>query len=378
MSACRTLVGDAVLVEQVAQQPYLPDAGVELSEFRIFVQPHGQRVHVAARHAAVGDVAFEHDAERHRLFIEFLGAHRHETAHVHRAVLLGRDGHDVGPGVHFADDLLDRLRGITLLAGLDEVGVLGEARRVHQEGHAVAAAQFGCLADVAHRHGLASGRVVGDGEHHARNPFARVLTQDLFEFRKVHFAFERQFQLRVGRGVDRAVHGVAAAELDVSLRGVEVRVAGDDVALLEQRREDHVLRGASLVRGQEPRHAEQVADCLLEPEVGRRPGVAFVAGHHRRPLAVGHRPRARIGQQVDRHLIRAQFEKVVTGFADPRFALFARGGADGLGHLDLVGFGVWKCHRMMGFRLQFVGIPTKIKKNFPKPELGYAICSGSR
>ena len=161
------------------------------------------------------------------------------------------------------------------------------------------------------------------------------------------------------------------------LRGVEVRVARHDVALLEQRREDHVLRGAPLVRGQEPRHAEQLRDRRFEPEIGRGPGVAFVAGHHRRPLAVGHRPRARIGQQVDRHLVRAQFEKVVAGFANPRFALFARGSANGLGHLDLVGFGIRKCHHIVGFRLQFVGIPIKITKNFPKPELGYVICSGS-
>ena len=182
-------------------------------------------------------------------------------------VLLGRDGHIVGPVVHFADDLLDRLRGVALLAGFDEVGVLGEARRVHQQGHAVAAAQFGRFADVAHRHGLASGRVVGDGEHHARNLFARVFGEDLFEFRKVHLAFERQFELRVGRGVDRAVHGVAAAEFDVPLRGVEVRVARHEVALLEQRREDHVLRGAPLVRGLEPRHAEQLRDRRFEPEL---------------------------------------------------------------------------------------------------------------
>ena len=59
MSAGRPLVGDAVFVQQAAQQFHLPDAGVELSELRILVQPHGQRIHVASRHAAVGDVAFE-------------------------------------------------------------------------------------------------------------------------------------------------------------------------------------------------------------------------------------------------------------------------------------------------------------------------------
>ena len=59
VSAGRTLVGYAVFVQQVAQQLHLPDAGVELFELRILVESHGQRVHVAPRHAAVGDVAFE-------------------------------------------------------------------------------------------------------------------------------------------------------------------------------------------------------------------------------------------------------------------------------------------------------------------------------
>ena len=58
VSAGRPLVGYAVFVEQVAQQFHLADAGVELFVFGIFVQSHGQRIHVAARHAAVGHVAF--------------------------------------------------------------------------------------------------------------------------------------------------------------------------------------------------------------------------------------------------------------------------------------------------------------------------------
>ena len=351
MSACRTLVGDAVFVEQVAQQFDLTDAGVELFEFGVLVQSHGQRVHVAARHAAVSHVALEHDAEGHGPFVKLLGAHGHEAAHVHHAVLLGRDGHDVGIGVDFADDLLDRLVGVTGFAGLDEVGVFGETGRVEQQGHSVAAAYFGRLADVAHRHGLSACRVVGDGQHHARNFLARVLAQELFELGDVHFAFERQLLLGVGRLVDGAVHGVAAAELDVSLRGVEMGIARHDVALFEQRREDDVLSGAPLMRGQEERHAEEPGDGLPEPEIGRCAGVAFVAGHHGRPLAVAHRTRSRIGQQVDRDLIAAQFEEVVAGFADPCLAFGARGGADGLGHFDLVGFCIRKCHTKERFRL---------------------------
>ena len=196
VSAGRPLVGYAVFVEQVAQQLHLADAGVELFVFGIFVQPHGQRIHVAARHAAVGHVAFEHDAEGHGLPVELFAAHGHEPAHVHHTVLLGRDGHDVGIGVDFADDLLDGLVGIALLAGLDEIGILGEAGRVEQQGYAIAAADFGRFADVAHRHGLAAGRVVGDGQHDARDFLARVLAQELFELGDVHLTLERQLSFR--------------------------------------------------------------------------------------------------------------------------------------------------------------------------------------
>lgn len=48
--------------------------------------------------------------------------------------------------------------------------------------------------------------------------FSRGFSRRSFsaELGDVHFAFERQLLLGVGRLVDGAVHGVAAAELDVS------------------------------------------------------------------------------------------------------------------------------------------------------------------
>ena len=107
VAAGRTLVRNAVFVEQIAQQLDLTDAGVELFELRILVQTHCEGIHVASRHAAVGHVSLVHDAERHRLDEELLGAHGHEAAHVHHAVLLGRNGHDVGILIDLADDLLD-------------------------------------------------------------------------------------------------------------------------------------------------------------------------------------------------------------------------------------------------------------------------------
>ena len=340
MAARGALVGHAVFVEQVAQQFHLADAGVELFELGILVEAHGQGVHVAARHAAVGEVTLVHDAVLHRLAVELLVVHGQEAAHVHHAVLLGRNGHQVGVGVDFAYDLLDALVLVAGLAGLDEVGVLGEAGRVDQHRDAVAAAQLGGLADVAHRNGLAAGRVVGDGQHHARDLLLRVRLEHVLQLLQIHFTLERKLLLRVGRSVDGAVDRMAAAELDVALRGVEMRVARHDVALLEQGREDHVLGGAALVGRQEVGHAEEVVHDLLQPEVGRGAGVALVARHHGRPLAVAHRARARVGQQVDGDLVAAQFEEVVFRFADPLLAFGTGRGTDRLGHLDLVGLAI--------------------------------------
>ena len=180
---------------------------------------------------------------------------------------------------------------------------------------------------------------------------------------------------------------MAAAELDVSLRGVEVGVSRNDVPLVEQGREDDVLGGTSLVRGQEVGHAEEPLDDRLEAEVGRGARVALVAGHHRRPLAVGHRAGARVGQQVDRNLVRTQFEEVVVRFADPGFAFGACRGADRLGHLDLVGFAIGKFHAygVLGYGFSVLVKFTKkiggrdeirVKICYPVCRIRYVACAG--
>ena len=88
VTAGGALVGDAVLVETVGQVLHLPDACLEIVELRALVEAHGQCVHVAAAHAAVGDEAFVHDAEHLAAAPKLLGAEGHEAAHVHDRVLL--------------------------------------------------------------------------------------------------------------------------------------------------------------------------------------------------------------------------------------------------------------------------------------------------
>ena len=53
-----------------------------------------------------------------------------KTAHIYEAVFLGGHSHAISQRKHLLYDLLDGLVGIALLAGLDEIGILGEAGRV--------------------------------------------------------------------------------------------------------------------------------------------------------------------------------------------------------------------------------------------------------
>ena len=61
----------------------------------------------------------------------------HEAADVHQRVLLGAHGAAVGMAEELAGDLLDAAILLAGLAPLDEPGVLGEARAVEVQRHAV-------------------------------------------------------------------------------------------------------------------------------------------------------------------------------------------------------------------------------------------------
>ena len=221
---------------------------------------------------------------------------------------------------------------------------MGETSRVDQQGNSIAAAQFGRSLDIPHRNGLASGRVVGDGQHDTGDLLLGVFLEDRFQLFEVHLSLEGKFPLSVGRRVDRTVDCYGTAKLDVPLCRVEMGVARNDIALFEQGGEDDVLGSATLVCRQEIGHSEDFLDYGFEPVVGGCTSVTFIGGHHGPPLAVAHRLCSRIGQQVDHYLVGAQLEEVVMSFTDPSFALFTRGGADCLRHLDFVRFAIGKLH----------------------------------
>ena len=156
---------------------------------------------------------------------------------------------------------------------------------------------------------------------------------------QVHVALEGVQRGRVVGLVDDDVVEGGAGQLLVQARRREVHVARHVVAGLDERLADEVLGAAALVRGHEVAVAVVALHGLLEVVVVAAAGVGLVAQHHAGPLAVGHGRGARVGQQVDVDVVRAQQEGVVAGLGEGALAGGPVGDGQRLDHLDLPGLG---------------------------------------
>ena len=159
-------------------------------------------------------------------------------------------------------------------------------------------------------------------------------SDERFQRGHIHVALERMPCRRLTRLGDGQVDGLGADELDVGAGSVEVRVVGDDVALLAGGAEQDALGGAALVRRDHVLVAEDVLDGIAEALEAAAAGVALVAAHNRGPLLGRHGAGTGVGEQVDEHVIGGQQEQIVVGGAQQRFALFASGPANGFDALD--------------------------------------------
>ena len=287
MATGGTLVGNSEFVKTLGKVFNLADAGGEVVKLGVLVQTYGKCGHVAAVHAAIGEIALEGDAVFLGTLIPVGVAGGNEAAHVHEAVLLGRHGHAVGIREHLAGDFLDGLVGISFLAGLDEICVLGKTGGVEDDTLAIFIGNTAHLAQVLHRHGLAAGGVVSDGNDDERHLVA-VLLESLFEFSNVNIAFEGQFKLSVAGSVDRAVKRGGMTRFDVALGGVEVRVAGHDSALLHEVGEEYVLGSAALMGGDYIFEAGEAVDYVFKLKERTRTRIGLIAHHEGSPLAVAH------------------------------------------------------------------------------------------
>lgn len=138
-----------------------------------FSEPHRHRGHVPAGHPAVGEKALVEDSPLFAGLEEVLQigvvVDRDESPNVDEAVFLPAHHDGVGEGELLAGDLSDRSFRVSLLALLDEVGVLGEPTGIDHQCSADLVGQLAGLSDVLDADGLARRRVVGDRDDDNRD-----------------------------------------------------------------------------------------------------------------------------------------------------------------------------------------------------------------
>ena len=139
--------------------------------------------------------------------------------------------------------------------------------------------------------------------------------------------------------IDDHVHEHAARALLVLPGGREVHVGRHELAGADRYLADEVLSAAALMGRHHVLVAVGLADGRLELVEVPRARVSLVAEHQRRPLPVAHRVRARVGEQVDIDILRAEQERVVAGLGRRPRAFIRRGHPQRLDHLDLPGLG---------------------------------------
>ena len=200
--------------------------------------------------------------------------------------------------------------------------------------------QFASLADVLHANRLTTNGIIGNGEHHERN-IALVLLEHLFQLLQADITLEGNFQLGVVSLGNGNIDGECLAALNVTLRGVEMGVTGDDLAGLHEVAEQHVLSGTTLVSRDNKLETSQFGNSVFHVVEGAGTAVALIAHHHRAPLTVAHGTRTRVGEQVNIDVVALQHENVVVGFKEPLFAFFSCGFLNGFNHLDFPRFCKW-------------------------------------
>ena len=173
------------------------------------------------------------------------------------------------------------------------------------------------LADVGHAHRLAAGHVHRAGQRDVGDPLGADLADERARASpRSTLPLNGCERLRVVGLVDDHVVERRPGELLVEAGRREVHVPGHVVAGLDERLADEVLGAAALVGGHDVAVAVEALDGRLEVVVVAAPRVGLVAEHHPGPLAVAHRRRARVGQQVDVDVLAAEQERVVAGLGE--------------------------------------------------------------
>ena len=207
------------------------------------------------------------------------------------------------------------LVGVARLALLDEPGVLGEAAGVQEErerrsGRRPRAPRGGWPCDT----GWPPIELLVTVMNTTGTSSAPRSSMQALQGGDVHVALEGQ----PSRPRPAAVQGRrASAPVASTLARVVSKwvLLGTTLPGPADAREEDLLGGAALVGGDDVLEREELLDRVAEAEPRRRAGVALVAVLDARPLVAAHRARARVGQQVDDHVVGVEVEEVVARFA---------------------------------------------------------------
>ena len=130
-----------------------------------------------------------------------------------------------------------------------------------------------------------------------------MLLQKGVEPGDVHIALERVRAVGVQPLADHQVECFRAAGFDIRSRRVEMRVRRHGFAFAAEDGEQDGFRRASLMRRQHVLEGKQVFHGRFEAKEGRTARVGFVPADQRGLLRRAHRGRARVGEQVDQHIV---------------------------------------------------------------------------
>ena len=299
MSAGRCHDGDAGLTQSLHDVASRQQAVIEVVLIERFAKPDCNGLEIPSGETTVGREALCHDQDITFLESQLRIIGAEEAPDIPERVLFRRHRAAVGIAEHLAGDI-DR-RGIleTLFTVFYEVGIFREATGIDVKRNAGRPGYAADVANIGHRNGLPTTRIVRNRHHDDGNAFRAVLGDEFLECLDIHVALERVIGVEItcfGTGqVDRRTSN----ELDVAARRVEVGVVRHDGVGFDHDPEQDVFRCPALMRWNDLLESEYVFHGVAKTVPAARPGVGLVAAHHGSPGFGGHGAGAGVRQQID-------------------------------------------------------------------------------
>ena len=266
-------------------------------------------------------------------FVPIFFSCSNEASHIDDTILLGTHSHTIRQVEHLFRNFLYRFTAIAIFTHFDEVSVFRKTCGVKQYRFIILIRKSTDFTKVLHGYGLSAGRVVRNGNDDKRYAVTMFL-QRFFQLHRIDITFKRYFQLSILRFIDGAIQSNGLPALDMPLCGIKVRVPRNDISIMYQIREKHILGSTPLMGGNDIFKTSQTSDHFFQIEEGGSTCITFVAQHHRCPLAIAHCSRTGVSYQIDIYLFGFQLEHIVMGFFQPLFTFLAGTLPNGFHHFN--------------------------------------------